>query len=100
MQLQTQRPCSAESHALTVSMARDESEVREAQRLRYTVFGEEMGARLRGADRGLDADVYDRWCEHLIVRDQACGMVVGTYRILGAESARRLGTPISIRRIC
>jgi putative hemolysin len=76
---------------LTLSMARDEAEVREAQRLRYKVFVEEMGARVHEEIPGHDIDLYDRWCEHLLVREPDGGRVVGTYRILSPENARRLG---------
>ncbi|MCM2327656.1 MAG: GNAT family N-acetyltransferase [Lysobacter sp.] len=65
--------------------------VEEAQRLRYRVFGEEMGARLPSAARGIDEDDFDRHCDHLVVRDEASGTVVGTYRILPPESARHAG---------
>lgn len=74
-----------------VALAGTPTEVREAQRLRYIVFAEEMGARLPGADRRIDEDEFDRHCEHLIVRDLVSGDVVGTYRILPPESARRAG---------
>jgi putative hemolysin len=83
---------------LDVAWARDESDVREAQRLRYLVFAEEMGARLPhppGTPRGLDADVYDPYCEHLLVRAGAsgnrAGAVIGTYRVLTPTAARRVG---------
>ena len=74
-----------------VSLARDQGEVREAQRLRYKVFAEEMGARLTGREAGIDSDLYDPWCEHLIVRETQSGRVVGTYRMLSGANARRLG---------
>ncbi len=74
-----------------VGLARDRSEVREAQRLRWQVFAEEMGARLESRVHGLDIDLFDPWCEHLIVRDLAREEVVGTYRILAPDAARRLG---------
>ena len=76
---------------LHVSLARDEGEVREAQRLRYQVFAEEMGARLEGAENGLDKDIYDPYCDHLLVRDGASNEVVGTYRILAPAQAKRIG---------
>jgi putative hemolysin len=76
---------------LRVSLARDGFEVREAQRLRYRVFAEEMGAQLNSADSGLDWDKYDAVCEHLIVRDTGSGEVVGTYRILPAGRATEIG---------
>jgi putative hemolysin len=77
--------------ALTVSLARSDTEIREAQSLRYRVFAEEMGARLPSADEGLDRDMFDPYCDHLLVRDERSGEVVGTYRILPPERAREAG---------
>lgn len=74
------------------SLAVDDSEIREAQRLRYAVFAEEMGARLSSVLPGHDIDLYDPFCDHLLVRDLASGEVVGTYRILPPEAARRVGS--------
>ncbi|HXD05727.1 MAG TPA: GNAT family N-acyltransferase [Burkholderiaceae bacterium] len=90
-----QRPSRAE---LSVAWARDEGEVREAQRLRHLVFAEEMGARLTcpvGTPPGLDIDIFDAFCEHLLVRasdgDGAPGPVIGTYRVLTPAAAKRAG---------
>lgn len=83
---------------LEVVWARDESDVREAQRLRHLVFAEEMGARLSpppGTAPGLDVDVFDPYCEHLLVRAPEAagkrGMVIGTYRVLTPACAQRVG---------
>lgn len=83
---------------LVVAWARDEAEVREAQQLRYQVFAQEMGARLSppaGTPAGLDADVFDPYCEHLLVRavdgDGDTGPVIGTYRVLTPAASRRIG---------
>lgn len=75
-----------------VSMARHEDELREAQRLRWKVFAEEMGARLNSPEDGIDLDLYDPYCEHLLVRDADNGEVVGTYRILTHAAAKRVGS--------
>lgn len=72
-------------------LATTESEIREAQKLRYRVFAEEMGARLDTRRPGLDIDLFDPYCEHLIVRDESAGRIVGTYRILSPQAARRIG---------
>ena len=85
------RNSSISADALIVSLARDQNEIREAQRLRYKVYAEEMGAHLGGREAGIDCDLYDPWCDHLIVRDPLSGRVVGTYRVLGGAGARRLG---------
>lgn len=74
-----------------VSFARHADEVREAQRLRWKVFAEEMGARLNTPEHGVDIDLYDPYCEHLLVRDQDTGEVVGTYRLLTHGAAKRVG---------
>ena len=82
-----------------VSWARHEDEVRAAQRLRYQVFVTELGARLtlpRGAPSGHDIDVFDAYCEHLLVRSTSTaggepGEVVGTYRVLTPAAAKRIG---------
>ena len=75
-----------------VSLAVDDCEIREAQRLRYTVFAEEMGARLPSVLPAHDIDLYDPFCDHLLVRELASGEVVGTYRILTPEASRRVGS--------
>lgn len=72
-----------------VQITRDPRCVREAQRLRYLVFGDELGARLCGT--GLDQDRFDAHCDHLVVRDRDEDDVVGTYRILPPDGARRAG---------
>lgn len=76
---------------LSVSLARSGSEVEEAQRIRFKVFAEEMGAKLPNAEEGLDRDRFDKHCEHLLVRDNASNQVVGTYRIMPPEQARLAG---------
>ncbi|NWG85946.1 MAG: GNAT family N-acetyltransferase [Hydrogenophilaceae bacterium] len=75
-----------------VGMADSQQAVREAQRLRYKVFAEEMGARLNTPEPGLDIDLYDPYCQHLLVRDADTGEVVGTYRILSPIAAKRVGS--------
>jgi len=74
-----------------VSLARTEEDVLEAQRLRYKVFVEELGAHVPTRIPGHDIDHYDRFCDHLIVRDTVSERIVGTYRILSPSAARRVG---------
>jgi putative hemolysin len=97
--LQAHRQAAAETTpALEVLWARHADEVQAAQHLRWRVFVQEMGARLTppaGTPPGLDVDVFDAHCEHLLVRtvesaDQAA-QVVGTYRVLTPAAARRVG---------
>lgn len=76
---------------LSVSWARHADEIEEAQRLRYKVFAEELGAHLNANVAGLDVDMYDRYCDHLIVRDLNTLKVVGTYRVLAPHQAKKIG---------
>lgn len=76
----------------SVTLARDEADVRAAQRLRHDVFAGELGANLRAtAEPGLDTDPFDAYCDHLLVRDETTSQVVGTYRLLPPERAAIAG---------
>ena len=76
---------------LGFSLARTAAEIEEAQRIRFKVFAEEMGAKLPNADLGLDVDRFDEYCDHLLVRDHSNDKVVGTYRILPPGNAVKAG---------
>lgn len=79
-------------HKLSVGLAHSEREILEAQKLRYRIFAGELGANLPTRTPGVDRDIYDTYCEHLVVRDENSGAVVGTYRILSPENARQIGS--------
>ncbi|MBU6436921.1 MAG: GNAT family N-acetyltransferase [Betaproteobacteria bacterium] len=61
------------------------------QTLRWQVFADELGARLRSPTPGLDVDPFDAFCDHLLVED-AQGQVVGTYRALRPQQADVCGS--------
>jgi putative hemolysin len=91
-------PTRADANRFEVVWARNEAEVRQAQQLRHLVFAEEMGARLsvpQGSPPGHDIDMFDPYCEHLLVRaageDGEAGPVIGTYRVLTPDAAKRVG---------
>jgi putative hemolysin len=84
-----------ERGALVVSWARHQDEVRQVQRLRHQIFAQEMGARLSTTVPGHDVDLFDNYCEHLLVRDEATREVVGTYRLLTPAQAKRVGSTYS-----
>ena len=89
---------------LEVRLVRATCDIRQAQRLRYQVFYEELSAKPSptAALRRRDADGYDAICDHFIVYDtapspalSASGLgprkaqAVGTYRVLRQEMAAR-----------
>ena len=80
---------------ISVSWARHQDEVRAAQRLRYQVFAVEMGATLPITLPGHDIDLFDDYCEHLLVRLEGSNEVIGTYRVLTPTQAMRAGSTYS-----
>lgn len=84
--------------SLEVRLARSEEEIAAAQSIRYRVFYNEMGAKapLGALNADRDADAFDTVCDHLLVFDTALpgedvDRIVGTYRLLTPEGARRAG---------
>ncbi len=62
-----------------------------AQRLRYDVFTSEPGFTLADGGTGLDADRFDEHCDHLLVRNDDTGELVGCYRMLPPPGAIAAG---------
>ncbi len=82
---------SVNKSAIQVSWAKHQDEVREAQRLRFQVFANEMGAMLPVTLPAHDIDLFDDYCEHLLVRDIESQNIIGTYRVLTPVQAKRVG---------
>ena len=77
---------------LSIRLAQSADDLDAVQRLRWRVFGEEMGADCGDPDAARDHDRYDPLCDHLmVIADAGEGMreVVGTYRLLREAVARR-----------
>jgi putative hemolysin len=73
-------------------LAATPDDLRAAQRLRYDVFNVELGEGLpQSAATGLDADVFDPVCDHLLVCERETGAVVGTYRLQTGSVAHASG---------
>ncbi len=77
---------------LTLRLAKDARDIRAAQRLRYEVFVEELGARgaLVDHENRLEVDEFDPFFDHLLLIDprrdpEALADVVGVYRLLPPE---------------
>lgn len=80
----------------TVRLAESDADVAAAQRLRYRVFVEEMGASASPEDRAArrESDRFDPYFEHLLLVDRECDDpdkergVVGVYRLMRGSRAR------------
>jgi L-ornithine Nalpha-acyltransferase len=81
--------------SISVRLAHNKEEIMAAQRLRYQVFYEEFMAtpNKEMAAARLDIDDYDAYADHLIVIDHSKGYdrIVGTYRLLRQEEAKKYG---------
>ena len=75
---------------LSVRLAETQAEIEAAQRLRYQVFAQELGAEIE-SDDGRDVDPYDEHCHHLLAFDDATGEVIGCYRLITEETAKKVG---------
>lgn len=74
----------------TLLLTTDPEKISAAQRLRYHVFSTESGFTLRSDDE-LDVDRFDEYCDHLIVREDRSGELVGCYRMLPPPGAIAAG---------
>jgi len=84
----------ASSPIFRVKLATTPQELRAAQRLRYEVFVEELGGTGPMVDHAarLELDRFDTYFDHLLLLDDAQGgAVVGAYRLLRDDQARRAG---------
>jgi len=88
----------ADPDTIQVRLAKNEDEIRAAQRLRYKVFYEEYGAKPSEevAREKRDMDEYDAVADHLIVVEKDSPgndekNIVGTYRLLRREIAEKHG---------
>jgi putative hemolysin len=73
-------------------LSTDPGMIEAAQRLRYDVFGDTPGFTLpaSGYD-GRDIDRFDEYCDHLLVREDDSGELVGCYRMLAPAGAIAAG---------
>ncbi|MFC7425466.1 GNAT family N-acetyltransferase [Nocardia tengchongensis] len=76
-------------YSLVVSSDAEHREA--AQRLRYQVFANEPGFTIPDNGTGLDADRFDDFCDHLLVRDELTDQFVGCYRMLPPDKVTAAG---------
>ena len=82
---------SATTPRYTLLLSTDPTLVDDAQRLRHQVFTSEPGFDLVGGADGRDSDRFDEYCDHLLVREDHSGELVGCYRMLPPPGAIAAG---------
>ena len=75
----------------TLLLSTDPALIDAAQRLRHDVFTSEPGFTVAAAPDGRDADRFDEHCDHLLVREDESGELVGCYRMLPPPGAIAAG---------
>ncbi|MEO3757141.1 GNAT family N-acyltransferase [Mycobacterium sp. B14F4] len=77
----------------TLLLSTDAALIDAAQRLRHDVFTSEPGFAFTADDHaaGRDADRFDEHCDHLLVREDTSGELVGCYRMLPPAGAAAAG---------
>ncbi|MBA4024969.1 MAG: GNAT family N-acetyltransferase [Gordonia sp.] len=87
----------ATENGYSISLTTDPVDIEHAERLRYKLFADEMGATLPNAVRGehtgemIDIDQFDSHCDHMVARAESSGEVVGTFRLLPPHGAVAAG---------
>lgn len=76
----------------TLLLSTDPAHIEAAQRLRHDVFTSEPGFAMAPTADGLDADRFDQYCDHLLVREDGSGELVGCYRMLPPPGAIAAGS--------
>ncbi len=84
-----------DSNRFEVRLAKCDADIAAAQRLRYQVFVEEMGAKATAHEHELkrEMDEFDRYFEHLLLIDTEANTdqdidVVGVYRLMRGSTAK------------
>ncbi|HEY9304629.1 MAG TPA: GNAT family N-acyltransferase [Mycobacterium sp.] len=85
------KPVSSTEPRYSLLLSTDPTLIESAQRLRYNVFSSEPGFALTEQDAGLDIDRFDEHCDHLLVREDNSGELVGCYRMLSPTGAVAAG---------
>lgn len=75
---------------LEAKFTRKRKDILAAQKLRYRMFTEEYGAKIKSV-RGIDKDRFDKHCLHLIVKDTCSKEIVGYTRVLTDSASRMTG---------
>ncbi len=96
--MNTRAACTSPLPDFEVTLARGAADIRAAQRLRYRVFVQELGGGglMVDSDAGIEADRFDEWFDHLLLRDRNLpdgpdDQVIGVYRLLRADQAADAG---------
>ncbi len=66
-----------------IKLAQTEEEKKQAYRLRYDIFRRELEDSAHTLpEEGIETDIYDKFCDHLLVINNKENVAVGTYRLL------------------
>jgi putative hemolysin len=80
-------PIYLEKKNFIIKTADNRQELYEALKLRHDIFIEELLHKRKKS--GLDIDIFDRRCDHLMIIDKRNNQLIGTYRLQSSQHTRK-----------
>ena len=80
------------SEALRVCWAGGREDIERVQRFRFKIFTEEYIPHFPQAHLGLDEDVFDHVCDHILIIENTTNQIVGSYRLIPPKAAQKVGS--------
>jgi len=81
-----------DSKLLHIEWTRDPQTIEDVQRFRHKIFQGEFSIVFPDNSRGMDVDEFDHVCDHLVVREMSGNQIVGTYRLITPDAAKKIGS--------
>ncbi|MCD4656051.1 MAG: GNAT family N-acetyltransferase [Planctomycetes bacterium] len=79
----------SENKLFQVGIANTDEEIDEVLALRFEIFNRELGEGIVENQKSQrDHDRFDKYCDHVIVKEKATNSIIGTYRILRGTEAK------------
>ena len=80
------------SKLLHIEWTKDPKTIEDVQRFRFKIFQDEFSILFPDNSREMDIDEFDHVCDHLIVRESSGNQIVGTYRLITPDAAKKIGS--------
>jgi len=83
------KPAQSPKASLVAYITQDPADIQQAYQLRHRVFSQAFNAQLNAQEPGMDKDLFDDACHHLIVKDADSNRIVAYSRIITSDIAQQ-----------